>query len=155
MMSINVLPSTRCHFNKFQKMAGLKRKREEKNESSEEEEVTAWTIDDLKLNDRQEAILKMKGNNQLKHICKWARRSEEFRDNSETPEYCGNGVIGDYAASDFIKSLYDTGKYAPTTHLSYVRIYFQMRYGVRDGKNVYSGAQAFINRVSCNKTINI
>ena len=95
-------------------MAGLKRKREEKNESSEEEEVTAWTIDDLKLNDRQEAILKMKGNNQLKHICKWARRSEEFRDNSETPEYCGNGVIGDYAASDFIKSLYDTGKYAPT-----------------------------------------
>ena len=75
-------------------MPKLKRKREEeKCESSDEEEAEAWTIDDLHLKERQVAMLRLKGENYVKQICKWARCFAELRDWPETTEYCRTAAI--------------------------------------------------------------
>ena len=108
-------------------------------------------MDDLNLPERQANALKLRSKGHQKNVCKWAKRFEAFRSDPANPEYTRTSPIGDEAAGDFITFLIQSGKYAPTsiqTYFSYIRNYFTIKYGVRDGKNVYTNSQHILNRAS-------
>ena len=108
-------------------------------------------MDDLNLPERQANALKLRSKAHQKNVCKWAKRFEAFRSDPANPEYTRTSPIGDEAAGDFITFLIQSGKYAPTsiqTYFSYIRNYFTIKYGVRDGKNVYTNSQHILNRAS-------
>ena len=98
-----------------------KRKREEEGDSEDE---NPWTMDDLKLGDRQRDTLLLGSKDHQKNVSKWAKRFEEFRSDPTQPEFVRVADIGDDAACDFLKFLIGSGRSAPTslqTYFSYLR----------------------------------